>query len=133
MGPLHSKDSVKEYEDGIAEIKKQGGKILYGGSAIKDKSGNFVLPTIVEIDWRAPIVKVRERKKCFAYLYPSPLFIQLGGTLRPNPLRDEIQHPGGGYYHQQLCSPGTQLKFVYQERHERFQVGRTPWLRLRNR
>lgn len=57
MGPLHTKAAVKEFEDGIAEIKKQGGKILYGGSSIKDKSGNFVLPTIVEIDWKAPIVK----------------------------------------------------------------------------
>lgn len=57
MGPLHTKAAVKEFEDGIAEIKKQGGKILYGGSSIKEKSGNFVLPTIVEIDWKAPIVK----------------------------------------------------------------------------
>ena len=63
MGPLHTKDSVKEYEDGIAEIKKQGGKILYGGEVIREKKGNFVLPTIVEIDWRAPIVKVTRRKK----------------------------------------------------------------------
>jgi len=57
LGPLHSKDAVKEYEDGIAEILKQGGKILYGGKVVKERKGNFVLPTIVEIDWRAPIVK----------------------------------------------------------------------------
>lgn len=31
MGPLHTKSSVKEYLDGIAEIKKQGGNVLYGG------------------------------------------------------------------------------------------------------
>jgi aldehyde dehydrogenase family 7 member A1 len=57
MGPLHTKSAVKEYEEGIETIKKQGGKILYGGKAIKEKAGNYVLPTIVEIDWKAPIVK----------------------------------------------------------------------------
>lgn len=31
MGPLHTKSSVKEYIEGIVEIKKQGGNVLYGG------------------------------------------------------------------------------------------------------
>jgi len=31
LGPLHSKQSVDNYLKGIEEIKKQGGKILYGG------------------------------------------------------------------------------------------------------
>jgi aldehyde dehydrogenase family 7 protein A1 len=57
MGPLHTKDAVREYEEGIVEILKQGGKILYGGKVLKDRKGNFVEPTIIEIDWRAPIVK----------------------------------------------------------------------------
>lgn len=56
MGPLHSKASVKEYEDGIETIKKQGGKIIYGGSKI-DGEGNYVKPTLVEIDGYAEIVK----------------------------------------------------------------------------
>jgi aldehyde dehydrogenase family 7 protein A1 len=59
-GPLHSKNSVKIYTDGLAEIQKQGGKILYGGKTLDDQfpGGNYVLPTIVEIDQRtAPIVK----------------------------------------------------------------------------
>lgn len=46
-----------EYEDGLAEIVKQGGKILTGGKRIADKAGNFVEPTIVEIDHSAPIVQ----------------------------------------------------------------------------
>jgi aldehyde dehydrogenase family 7 protein A1 len=65
LGPLHAESSVKEYEDGIAEIKKQGGKILYGGSRI-DKSilkpmglenGHYVWPTLVESNHNMPIVK----------------------------------------------------------------------------
>jgi len=57
VGPLHTKAAVKEYEDGIAEITKQGGKILIGGRALKDRPGYFVEPTIVEINHGAPIVK----------------------------------------------------------------------------
>jgi aldehyde dehydrogenase family 7 member A1 len=34
----------------------QGGKILFGGSAIESE-GNFVQPTIVEITRSAPVVK----------------------------------------------------------------------------
>lgn len=65
LGPLHTSSAVKEYEDGITEIKKQGGKILYGGSRI-DKSilkplglenGHYVWPTLVESNNNMPIVK----------------------------------------------------------------------------
>lgn len=59
MGPLHTKSAVKEYLDGLKEIKSQGGKILYGGelhSGVND-TGNYVLPTLVEIDHKAEIVK----------------------------------------------------------------------------
>jgi len=59
-GPLHSKNSVKIYLNGLEEIKKQGGKILYGGKTLEDQfpGGNYVQPTIVEIDQKtAPIVK----------------------------------------------------------------------------
>jgi aldehyde dehydrogenase family 7 protein A1 len=56
VGPLHSKQSVKNYMDGLEEIKKQGGKILYGGKKIEGP-GNYVMPTIVAIDHNAPIVQ----------------------------------------------------------------------------
>jgi aldehyde dehydrogenase family 7 member A1 len=57
MGPLHTPSAIKEYEEGLAEIQKQGGKILYGGKRVEGKTGNFVEPTIVSIDHSAPIVK----------------------------------------------------------------------------
>eukprot|EP01138_Halocafeteria_seosinensis_P002143 gb/GECG01002193.1/.p1 GENE.gb/GECG01002193.1/~~gb/GECG01002193.1/.p1 ORF type:complete len:538 (+),score=78.11 gb/GECG01002193.1/:1-1614(+) len=56
LGPVHSEMAVKQYEDGIEEIKKQGGKILTGGKKIA-RQGHYVEPTIVEISHDAPIVK----------------------------------------------------------------------------
>lgn len=56
MGPLHTKNAVKDYVNGLEEIKKQGGKILTGGKVIAG-SGNYVEPTIVAINHDADIVK----------------------------------------------------------------------------
>lgn len=57
-GPLHTKAAIKEYEEGIKTIISQGGKVLYGGKLVEEKkSGNYVYPTLVEIDGNAPIVK----------------------------------------------------------------------------
>lgn len=55
VGPLNSKMGVKQYEEGLKEIVKQGGKILVGGRVLPGP-GNWVEPTIVAIDPRAPIV-----------------------------------------------------------------------------
>lgn len=57
LGPLHTKGAVKEFEDGIAEIKKQGGKIAYGGTRIEGLKGNYVWPTLVESNKNMPIVQ----------------------------------------------------------------------------
>jgi len=57
LGPLHMKRSVQEYLKGIEEIQNQGGKVLYGGKAFDDMDGNYVLPTIVEINHDAKIVQ----------------------------------------------------------------------------
>ncbi len=54
-GPLHSESSVKEYIQGIEEIKKQGGKIIYGGTK-HELGGNYVYPTLVEISPEAEII-----------------------------------------------------------------------------
>ena len=49
---------MQEYLVGIQTIIGEGGKILYGGKPIEEKkSGNYVYPTLVEIDGHAPIVK----------------------------------------------------------------------------
>ena len=44
------------YKDGLEEIKKQGGKILCGGEVIEGP-GNYVKPTLVEIDSKAAILQ----------------------------------------------------------------------------
>jgi len=56
MGPLHTKNAVKEYTEGIAESLKQGGKLLYGGKVL-DGPGNFVQPTLLAMEHSAPIVQ----------------------------------------------------------------------------
>jgi aldehyde dehydrogenase family 7 protein A1 len=56
MGPLHTEGSVREYLDGLEIIKRQGGKVVAGGKKL-DGPGNFVEPTLVEIDSSAEIIK----------------------------------------------------------------------------
>lgn len=57
-GPLHTKAAVKEYEEGLKVIQEQGGKIVYGGKRIEGKEdGNYIYPTLVEIDKHAKQVQ----------------------------------------------------------------------------
>lgn len=72
MGPLHTKGAIKEYTEGLEEIKKQGGKIIIGGNRIETpelKAGNYVEPTIVEIAKDAPIVN-EELFVPILYIFP---------------------------------------------------------------
>ena len=55
IGPLHTKQALKNYIDGMVKIKDQGGKILFGGSKVEGLVGNFVQPSLVEIDHSAPV------------------------------------------------------------------------------
>lgn len=52
MGPLIDKQAVDSYLQTIEDIKKAGGKILFGGKAL-NRAGYFVEPTLVEAqnDW----------------------------------------------------------------------------------
>jgi len=56
-GPLHTKQAVKNYQNAIEAAKRQGGKILFGGKVLDHMPGNYVEPTIIEIDSNADIVK----------------------------------------------------------------------------
>ncbi len=77
MGPLHTAAAVRDYEEGIAKIRKEGGQvqfaiifyvhthkttylfaqILVGGKALKERPGFYVEPTLVAIDEHAPILQ----------------------------------------------------------------------------
>src|SRR6266571_3449625 len=57
MGPLISESAVKDYSEGLAEMQKQGGKVVYGGKVLADRTGYFVEPAIVKSTVDMPIVK----------------------------------------------------------------------------
>jgi len=75
MGPIHTAKTVQdEFVKGIEMIKSQGGKIIFGGNSLKDRPGNFVEPTLVEIRHDADIVKVE--------LFVPILYVMKFKTLR---------------------------------------------------
>ena len=47
MGPLNSKEAVHAYVAAVEKAKASGGTVCTGGTALTDRKGNFVLPTIV--------------------------------------------------------------------------------------
>ena len=70
MGPLVNDSAILAYKSAIEKIKESGGRILCGGSQL-DKKGNFVYPTIAEVenDWEivqeetfAPILYIMKYK-----------------------------------------------------------------------
>ncbi|MDX1902297.1 MAG: aldehyde dehydrogenase family protein [Gammaproteobacteria bacterium] len=56
MGPLIDASAVVNYQKAITDIRKAGGKILFGGEVI-DRSGFFVQPTLVEANNHWDIVQ----------------------------------------------------------------------------
>ncbi|CAN5222081.1 aldehyde dehydrogenase family protein [soil metagenome] len=56
MGPLVTKQAVKDMLGAIETAKSQGGTVVVGGDVL-DNPGNFVEPTIVRIDPKAEIVQ----------------------------------------------------------------------------
>ena len=51
VGPLIDLDAVRTFEDALIQLKKEGGKILFGGKVLKGKgyeSGCYVSPAVVE-------------------------------------------------------------------------------------
>ncbi|WP_130620465.1 L-piperidine-6-carboxylate dehydrogenase [Dyella amyloliquefaciens] len=47
MGPLNSPEAVKAYLASVEKAKASGGTVRTGGTALTDRKGNFVLPTII--------------------------------------------------------------------------------------
>ena len=60
VGPLIDKTAVKDFLIAIEELKKEGGKILYGGTVLEGKefeSGCYVVPCIAEGEHHYKIIK----------------------------------------------------------------------------
>jgi len=59
LGPLHSRGAVDAHLDGIKKAVKHGGKVLVGGKKVENGlGGNFVEPTIIEVQPDNPQVKL---------------------------------------------------------------------------
>ena len=59
MGPLIEKEAVKNFTSAIERVKKEKGKIIYGGEILKGKgyeSGCYVVPCIAEVEKNIPVV-----------------------------------------------------------------------------
>lgn len=54
VGPVIDKDAVEVYETAIAEVKKAGGKVVFGDKIIGE---NYVLPTFCEVENHWQIVQ----------------------------------------------------------------------------
>lgn len=60
VGPLIDKIAVDMYEEALEQVKKEGGKIIYGGKVLSGsgyESGCYVMPTLVEAKNDYPIVQ----------------------------------------------------------------------------
>ncbi len=60
VGPLIDKDAVKMFSDALEEVKKEGGKIIYGGEVLSGKgyeAGTYVTPVLVEAENHYSIVQ----------------------------------------------------------------------------
>ena len=57
MGPVISGSAVNDYTEGLAEMQRQGGKLIYGGKVLEERGGYFVEPAIVKSAIDMPIVR----------------------------------------------------------------------------
>jgi len=57
MGPLISAEAVRAFKEGLEEIQRQGGQVVYGGQVLRDRTGYFVQPTIVRSQAEMAICK----------------------------------------------------------------------------
>jgi aldehyde dehydrogenase family 7 protein A1 len=78
LGPLHTPAAVKEYKDGLEQIKKEGGVVLCGGNVL-ERPGNYVEPTLIGIRHDAPVVK-------------TELFVPILHVIKFKTLEEAIQY-----------------------------------------
>ncbi|PID93211.1 MAG: aldehyde dehydrogenase family protein [Bacteroidetes bacterium] len=60
VGPLVDTDAVQMYRDAIAQVEKEGGRIVFGGDVLKGEgyeSGTYVVPALAEVENHYQIVQ----------------------------------------------------------------------------
>lgn len=65
MGPLVDRDAVEDMQKALEEIRRQGGRIVYGGEVLSGgiyDAGTYVVPAVCEVESDLPLV----RKETFA-------------------------------------------------------------------
>ena len=77
-GPVHREASVKLFLDTLAEVKADGGQVIFGGELIADMAGNFVVPAITEMDKRSNVI----RKEAFVPILHMIKFKVKSGAIR---------------------------------------------------
>lgn len=60
MGPLIDAQAVSHYQAAVAEAKKQGGKILFGGKALAKRGPTYVEPCIIQVESAATFTLSQE-------------------------------------------------------------------------
>jgi aldehyde dehydrogenase (NAD+) len=50
MGPLIDEAAVATFQEAVAEARRQGGKVLFGGKALPELGPCYVQPTLVEVE-----------------------------------------------------------------------------------
>ncbi|MTI87293.1 MAG: aldehyde dehydrogenase family protein [Balneolaceae bacterium] len=56
VGPMIDQDAVDMMQNALEQIKKEGGKVIYGGEVL-DRDGNYVQPAIAEVENHYEIVQ----------------------------------------------------------------------------
>ena len=60
MGPLVDRDAVETMQAALLSVKKQGGRVIYGGDVLSGDrcgAGTYVTPAICEVGPNLPIVR----------------------------------------------------------------------------
>ncbi|MBF0406858.1 MAG: aldehyde dehydrogenase family protein [Candidatus Riflebacteria bacterium] len=57
LGPLVDRSAVKAMQNALVQVRKEGGKILYGGEKLSEKGGCYITPAIVVVSGNLPVVK----------------------------------------------------------------------------
>ena len=59
VGPLHTPAAVRQYQEALEAVKKEGGQVLFGGNVLSDQmgGGNFVMPTVTRVQPDLPCVQ----------------------------------------------------------------------------
>ena len=81
MGPLHTKSAVKEYLEGIAEIKKQGGNILYGGELYQGVANGGANATTFSLLLSRSIRTLKSLRLSYSFLSATSLSLRLSKRL----------------------------------------------------